>query len=533
MRATVFALMGLLFCVNMQAKVGGPTDFFGKWKFTSTMEVTEVGKEYADLFKAECEVEMTSHVVYDIAIVGFGGATGKQMVNRLDLENNKLIVANPNPSQTSMWPNSIYMSNVAGDYPFGGSWSLEYEFDPTTKAITMPDFTAVTVNHEMQSAVVLAKFTNCKMTLEEQEVVVVDDMSGDFHFTAAGQTKPESTFPTEFDMTLTSENEQFTAYTVEMSFEGYDPIKIAGATFDGNQLTIPFDETYIDKEQTMLFSGLYNPEVKGTIVFNKVSESAFSLYSGITIRMKEEDDKGVYGGETVQYYISGLAVKPMTGFDFVGTYTVTCAEPVIVLEDYDYPKEFEFEVIQSEANGKYYMTKFMGNDIKSMNYGGIPCELKDNVLEIAVSSTNSPRYLRSVSRKDDFSEMYYDVLLDGLGEMKLPVKLTANADGTVTMDDFSIFRMEIISGKSEAAAYYMSLTVTKNGTGVSAVREDAKLSVRAENGVIYVAGGVEMPLEVYNAAGQCVFSGVASRVAGLTKGLYIVKSGAATAKVSL
>ncbi|MCD8317904.1 MAG: T9SS type A sorting domain-containing protein, partial [Paraprevotella sp.] len=91
----------------------------------------------------------------------------------------------------------------------------------------------------------------------------------------------------------------------------------------------------------------------------------------------------------------------------------------------------------------------------------------------------------------------------------------------------------IASQLTESAAFYGSLTVTKKGSGVASAQTASAFSVRVQDGTIYVNGGAEVPLAVYNTAGQEIFHGVASQVSGLSKGLYIVKSGTATVKVLL
>ena len=68
--------------------------------------------------------------------------------------------------------------------------------------------------------------------------------------------------------------------------------------------------------------------------------------------------------------------------------------------------------------------------------------------------------------------------------------------------------------------------------GVEGVVADAA-KVRGENGVIRIEGAEDAKVEVYNAAGVCIFSGVASEIPVPQRGLYVVKVAGRATKLAL
>lgn len=67
-----------------------------------------------------------------------------------------------------------------------------------------------------------------------------------------------------------------------------------------------------------------------------------------------------------------------------------------------------------------------------------------------------------------------------------------------------------------------------------AITPDSDIRIAANNGNIYISGAEGMTADVYNVAGERVFSGNAANTISLdTKGIYIVKVGKKTAKVVL
>ena len=88
--ALCMILMLWMVSPSVSAAPSKVTDLFGKYKFTSKMELTELGQQYADELKAECEVEFAAdeNGIFDMVIKGLAGG-GTQQVNAINFEETK------------------------------------------------------------------------------------------------------------------------------------------------------------------------------------------------------------------------------------------------------------------------------------------------------------------------------------------------------------------------------------------------------------------------------------------------------------
>ena len=59
------------------------------------------------------------------------------------------------------------------------------------------------------------------------------------------------------------------------------------------------------------------------------------------------------------------------------------------------------------------------------------------------------------------------------------------------------------------------------------------MSVRGENGVIRIEGAEDAKVEVYSAAGVCIYSGTANEIPVPQRGLYVVKVAGRATKIAL
>lgn len=526
-------ILSAMFCfIAASAEPTKGSDFFGKWKFTCNMELTEAGQEYADLFKSECDVEISTSTYFDFTIGGYAGSTASQSAT-VDCENHTITVKSPN-SNGSYWT-GVYMSDADGIYPFyPNTFQLTYSYDPETMEVTVPDFTAVTVDHGEQSATVLAKFTGGKLVPVELEKIEIVDMTGEYHFNGAAGATGTGDLPDEFDMTLTATSADFTTYTSTWTFEGYEPVTFEKVTFDGNEMVFPFDSLCLSSEPDSIIFTKYGGSARtGEYKFKKSGDN-LTLASGLYLRKRTlvEPEEGEEGGEEpvaewiwliFKGFAYGTAVKEQEVADFAGTYKATATVERFIGGEDEYPAEFDIEITYNESTGRFYIVNILGYDTYAINYGGIAGDADGNTLNFVVD-----KYLRTIELGATYDKIY-----DKAGGKTGPLKFTLNEDGTVDMDDFFVYRIGFQPATEEPAAYYSNLSVKKQeGDGVKEVKASA-LDVYVQDGAICVAGGAEMPLEVYGAAGQLVFRGVASRVAVPAKGVYIVKSGAASAKVAL
>ena len=498
--STLFAALMLFVAMPAKAEVSSVSDFFGKYKFTANVEVTEAGKALDVTFPEECEVIIAkcSDDIYDGQFQGFPGATGVQKINGINTEKNELKITNPNHGFP--WGN-LCMSDGNGMNPYGPDSmynDIRYAYNPETKAITMPDFTLVSMSSDYKVATVMVKFTNATLTLVEAETIEVADLSGEWHFTATPggfNTMENSTLPTEWDMTLTATNENNSTYDISLTLGDFAPLALT-ATFDGVQLVIPFNETYFDEENKIGIVNMYGEARPGEITFNLGNnENVLSITSGMTIAQDSisEEVKGGY----LQWYMAGNAkretVEETVPFTWDGTYTVKANNVQIYNQDYNFPAEFEVEIEYNEGWGMFLVTKIFGMDVVALNQGGIlvtPSEDNPNMAEIEVGTM-----LQSVVPGES-----YLYLMDMNATNEWAIQLTRNEDGTLTMENFCITYYKSGDERHSTVAYY---------TGVTAEKKE-------------IADGIEN-IAVENKVVEGIFDMMGRKLDAITApGLYIV-----------
>ena len=439
----LFTMAALLFTVSANAAVESMADLFGKYKFTATVNVTDAGQSYTEHFKSECDVTIAkcSMNIFDGEISGIAGATSAQSIYAFDSSANTIQIKNPNGN--GLWGGGLYMSNPEGVYPFGGGYNdILYTVDPATKTITMPDFTLVTCDHGAMTATIIATFTNAKLTLVESESVDVADLSGDWHFTAGKGTydvMENSTLPTEWDMTLTAKDDSKKNYDLSLKLGEFAPLALT-ATFDGVTLTIPFDETsYFDFENKIGIVNMYGVARPGEIEFNMVNENQLSLTSGMTIA-QDSISPEVPGGY-MQWYMSGSAKKDgadAPAFTWPGTYTLKSGSFNVFDGGSDFTAESEIVVEYNAEWGIHLVTKFLGYDVVSINYGGIgfePSATDPNVAYIKLQSAyGGSMYVKS-------AEGVFYKLVDANGGSE-SLELKSNGDGTFSLSPFFVVKGE-------------------------------------------------------------------------------------------
>ena len=178
----------------------------------------------------------------------------------------------------------------------------------------------------------------------------------------------------------------------------------------------------------------------------------------------------------------------------------------------------------------YMVTKFLGNDVATLNYGGISFKVSaDDPNKAEIATTTG--YLKTLVAGESY------LTLKDMNLSTSPVTLTHNGDGTVTISDFCVSYMTYDANYNqlhEVAALYSGVSATSGyaTVGIEDTEVAPALKAWSANGTIYVAGEAQA-VEVYDMSGRTVFSGVASQVSGLNKGLYLVKVKNAVAKVAV
>ncbi|MBR2300455.1 MAG: T9SS type A sorting domain-containing protein [Bacteroidaceae bacterium] len=440
----LFTTLCLMFVAG-KAQINSMTDLFGEYTFTSEMTVTTDGEKFfkAGRFAQESDVVITSNNTYPAQVTGIAGAKGGIIgIQDLDVANKTFGTANTNTN--APWvAATIGMTTPDGANPWNGGYYLEFTYDANGN-ITIPNFALVRVtDYNAAQGTILAQFTNCKLTLKEKEVIVLEDMSGNWTFDGTGFHDVESQFPTTFQMDITANNTEFNEYTVDILYEGYDKLTFDKAVFDGETLSLPINNTYLSTdEKIVLYTYMYNRE--GVITFKKgTTNNAMTLSSG----MRLAQETNIEGKDTIvglQSYSFGYAKKNVVveASEFEGLYTVTTGKQTVVSSNV-YPKSFDIE-IKSDGAGGYLVTKFFGQSVVSINDGGIPAAVSEKdptKLEISVGTG---------SKLKDLGNGSYIVLYDNTGSDKGKVTITIAADGNVTMSEFTTSVYDGSSSKLDA-----------------------------------------------------------------------------------
>lgn len=219
-------------------------------------------------------------------------------------------------------------------------------------------------------------------------------------------------------------------------------------------------------------------------------------------------------------------------FTWANTFTVKVGGVDVYkeIEGYTYPTEFEMEVTYYADYDMYFVTKFLGEDVASLNNGGIRLTVSaDDPNKAEIATTMG--YLKTISVGESY------LTLKDMNLSTSPVTLTHNGDGTVSISDFCVSYMtydENWQQQHAAAALYSGVTATSSyaTVGIEEIETAPALKAWSANGSIYVDGEAQA-IDVYDMSGRVVFSGVASQVNGLSKGLYLVKVKNAVAKVAV
>ena len=482
----------MLFClvlfmaINATAQVSSVADLFGKYRFTADVEFTEDGQSYKDLLSGDCDATIEEDGTYIAKIVGFAGSQVQQNINAISIEKNMVKVLNLN--NPALWNNGLMLANENGDNPYGvwnsetSNWDVEsygpvyYTFDPATKEISIPAFTVITMSdYNAAKGTIIAKYTNVKMTLVEAETIEVADISGDWNFAAgsgAYDTMEGSVIPTDFSIALAKNGDDNLAYTATIAIEGYNNVEMP-ATFDGNTLTLAYDDTYLDEAKGIRFAPMYGPAKKGTIEFKSQSESAFTLYNGFSFAsdkmgktQDETADSLIVNGEYHQWYIAG-ALKSANGgsqaFTWDGTWNVKVGNPATDIikagtEDISsWPAEFPMHVTYYEAIGMYYVDQLFGYDLYGVNQGGLKLTPNaDGTATVALDGYYGCAFLKS-NGDGTFLQ------LTNSSGAATNFTITPNEDGSVKIEDLFIQTLDFATGAQTPVVFYQNMSAVKEG----------------------------------------------------------------------
>lgn len=107
-----------------------------------------------------------------------------------------------------------------------------------------------------------------------------------------------------------------------------------------------------------------------------------------------------------------------------------------------------------------------------------------------------------------------------------------NSDGTITVLGAADGVATITCRTTDGSNLSATCKVTVGAGAVEGIEADA-VTVRGENGVIRIEGAEGATVEVYNAAGVCIYCGTATEITVPQRGLYVVKVAGRATKIVL
>ncbi len=511
-------LLSLLMLVALPAKAATISDLCGKWKFTADMEVTTAGQSLTDYFSNDCEVTIVeSDGNYDAFIYGFAGLTaenGKHSIS--DFTDNKLTVPNWNLF-SGAWDGGLWMTTVDGANPWATTLpSLEMTYDPATKTISIPDFSLITIaDYTDAKGTIVATFKNAKLTLVEGVEEVKVEWEGTYKVKSTVSPESEAC-PAEFDMVI-AYSENAGGYVIR-NFMGYDVTSLGSiklvATDDANVMQIPALAIVAMIEPGVTYYKLKDMNAQAnniTMTKNEdgsISIKDFTVFSGAYD--STDGDSYVAWYQNVTASLEGEEEE--TTFDWPGTYTVTAT---VSPESEACPATFDMEIAYSEAAGCYVIRSFMGYDVTP--FGSIKLIETENKNQLKITALSTVAMIEP-------GVTYYN-LFDANAQPG-PITMTLNEDGSISIKDFTVFAgaYGTAGASDEYIAWYQNVkAVRKDMTSIEAVGEStAKVTV--DGNVISIEGEAQHVV-VYDVVGRVEFSGVASTVANLGKGVHLVKVG--------
>ena len=211
--------------------------------------------------------------------------------------------------------------------------------------------------------------------------------------------------------------------------------------------------------------------------------------------------------------------------EWPGTYTLKSGNFQVFDGGNDFAAESEVVIEYNEGWGIYLVTKFLGYDVVNINYGGI--DFEPSATDLSAAHIKLSSYMGNVFVKTEGESIRYKIV-DEQGYTE-PLEMKSNGDGTFSLSPFFIVKYDIndVNSGKYVAGFGQNVLTKGASTGIADV--EATNDVLVANGEV-VLGNVQA-VEVFDFAGRLVFNGTTSRISGLAKGMYIVKTPSVVMKV--
>ena len=263
-------------------------------------------------------------------------------------------------------------------------------------------------------------------------------------------------YPTEFTMTVVD----YGNYMLVTEFLGND---VAGINYGGIEFTVAADGKSAEMAAGSIVGGAFPTYLYLYDMNAQENPILFTLNADGSVSVDNFFVKNVdynTGASTPAAYFqnvtipAGGSVEPEAPaeFDWLGTWEVTAAN-VDVYDGKEYSSSFYMTI--EELSGSAFITQFMSNDVKGINYGGILLTIADDnkTAEMQTGKFAGGKY-------PDYLKIY------DMNASESPVLFTANEDGSISIANFFLKNYNWDNAATSAAAFYQNVTATKCPTGI-------------------------------------------------------------------
>ena len=265
-------------------------------------------------------------------------------------------------------------------------------------------------------------------------------------------------WPAEFTMTVSDVNGSI----LVTEFLGND---VSAINYGGIPFTIAEDGKSAEMKAGSFVGGGYPEYLKlydmnaqtSPIVFTLNEDGSVNVSNFFIKHLKYDEnynpsESGAAYYQNVTIPAAGGDVEEAEPFDWYGTWEVTAAN-VDVYDGKEYSSSFYMTI--EELSGSAFITQFMSNDVKGINYGGILLTIADDnkTAEMQTGKFAGGKY-------PDYLKIY------DMNASESPVLFTANEDGSISIANFFLKNYNWDNAATSAAAFYQNVTATKCPTGI-------------------------------------------------------------------
>ena len=265
-------------------------------------------------------------------------------------------------------------------------------------------------------------------------------------------------WPAEFTMTVSDVNGSI----LVTEFLGND---VSAINYGGILFTIAEDGKSAEMKAGSFVGGGYPEYLKLYDMNAQTSPIVFTLNEDGSVNVSNffikhlKYDENYNPSESAAVYYQNVTIPAVGGdveevepFDWYGTWEVTAAN-VDVYDGKEYSSSFYMTI--EELSGSAFITQFMSNDVKGINYGGILLTIADDnkTAEMQTGKFAGGKY-------PDYLKIY------DMNASESPVLFTANEDGSISIANFFLKNYNWDNAATSAAAFYQNVTATKCPTGI-------------------------------------------------------------------